>query len=157
VDHWKKGAMRTKKTECGSKRPGSGFTLIELIIVIVIVGILAGIAIPTYANYQARLTLQTALSQVESDLRNIQTKAKATGVNYQAIFSNTATTYQLQGGTYQESNKLPAGVKTVTSTTITYYPAYLQSESTTGTVSFTIRNQNGWLSVNSMGMISSGY
>ncbi|MCX5975810.1 MAG: prepilin-type N-terminal cleavage/methylation domain-containing protein, partial [Coprothermobacterota bacterium] len=61
--------MRTKKTECGSKRPGSGFTLIELIIVIVIVGILAGIAIPTYANYQARLTLQTALSQVESDLR----------------------------------------------------------------------------------------
>lgn len=148
--------MRTKKTECGSKRPGSGFTLIELIIVIVIVGILAGIAIPTYANYQARLTLQTALSQVESDLRNIQTKAKATGVNYLATFPTDTATYLLNG----VPKGLPAGVTiTSSSVTITYFPAYSSTESTsTGTVTLRSRNlANGWLSVNSMGMISSGY
>ncbi|MEI6310469.1 MAG: prepilin-type N-terminal cleavage/methylation domain-containing protein [bacterium] len=147
--------MRTQKTECGSKRPGSGFTLIELIIVIVIVGILAGIAIPTYANYQARLTLQTALSQVESDLRNIQTKAKATGVNYQATFPTDTSTYWLNG----VPKGLPAGVTITNSSiiTITYYPAYSPYESTsTGTVYFDSRNRSdGELGVNSMGMISS--
>jgi prepilin-type N-terminal cleavage/methylation domain-containing protein len=51
------------------RRGRGGFTLIELLIVVVIIGILAGIAIPKFA-----LTKQRAfISAMKSDLRNLMT------------------------------------------------------------------------------------
>ena len=50
-----------------------GFTLIELLIVIVIIGILAAIAIPKFANTKEK----AYLSQMKSDLRNLETAEEA--------------------------------------------------------------------------------
>ena len=60
-------------------RNEKGFTLIELMIVIAIIGILAAIAIPQFNAYRARSYNAGALS----DLRNIQTAMEAYYVDFQ--------------------------------------------------------------------------
>jgi len=70
-----------------------GFTLIELMIVIAIIGILAAIAIPQFNFYRAR----SFNSAAEADLRNAATAQEAYFVDNQAYCGAVGT---LTGSTY---------------------------------------------------------
>jgi prepilin-type N-terminal cleavage/methylation domain-containing protein len=52
-----------------------GFTLVETLIVLVMAGMLLGIALPRFANMRQRMQLDTAAHQLAGDLRRAQVEA----------------------------------------------------------------------------------
>jgi len=61
------------------KNNQKGFTLVELMIVVAIIGILAAIAIPQFAAYRQKAYNSSA----QSDLKNAKTAAEAYYADYQ--------------------------------------------------------------------------
>ncbi|HFC4203697.1 TPA: prepilin-type N-terminal cleavage/methylation domain-containing protein, partial [Neisseria gonorrhoeae] len=58
-----------------------GFTLIELMIVIAIVGILAAVALPAYQDYTARAQVSEAILLAEGQKSAVTAQMKSDGVN----------------------------------------------------------------------------
>jgi prepilin-type N-terminal cleavage/methylation domain-containing protein len=83
------------------QRMRKGFTLIELLIVVVIIGILAAIAIPKFANTKQ----QAYLATLKEDLRNLVTAEEAYFSDF-TTYTGTLTTTQFNpsaGVTYSVS------------------------------------------------------
>ena len=93
-------------------RNRKGFTLIELLIVVVIIGILAAIAIPKFANTKSK----AYVTAMKSDLRNLVTAEEAY-FSDSSKYTSTITDLKYQNSTGTNVPVIAAGAGYWTATT----------------------------------------
>jgi prepilin-type N-terminal cleavage/methylation domain-containing protein len=87
--------MAQPRSEMLSRRVG--FSLLELVLVLVIVGTLAGVAAPRYANSISRYRADLAAQRVAADLHLARRHALISGADETVTFTPASEQYQIVG------------------------------------------------------------
>jgi len=77
----------------------AGFTLIEIILVVVVISVLAGVAVPHFSRSFKNLLVQTTVNQLASVMRYAQGRSIAQRAVIRLIFKENLNAYQLQQAT----------------------------------------------------------
>jgi prepilin-type N-terminal cleavage/methylation domain-containing protein len=99
-----------------------GFTMLEMMIVLVIAGILVTLSFTAWRTYTAQQRLRYGAIQVASGLREAEERAKSERAAYTIAFTGSSSTYVIQrtAGGFVENAALPTGVTPQASDTVTF-------------------------------------
>jgi len=75
---------------------GNGFSMIELIVVMAVMGIAAAIALPNWNSLLPNYALNNATRQVQSELHSIKMRAAAENIGFQFAYAQGASGYTIQ-------------------------------------------------------------
>ncbi|MEM9346543.1 MAG: GspH/FimT family protein [Planctomycetota bacterium] len=76
-----------------SRHSGKGFTLIELVLVMIIVAVIAAIAAPRFAQANARQQIDAAARRIANDLEKAQRQARASSNTAAIKFTTNQDNY----------------------------------------------------------------
>lgn len=104
------------------QRIKSGFTIIEVLVVIFIISVLIGVSAPSFIGVIRNAEINTSLTQVLSDLRKSQATSMAKGTRHGIRFTPGSGNYEMilysESVEVIETRELPAKI-TVLDTTFT--------------------------------------
>jgi len=111
------------------------FTLVELVIVTVILGIFAGIAVPRYSNFVAQNRAESAARRIAADIALARRNARLTSTSQTIQFDASTNSYVVSG---MSSLDNPAGFYTVLLTDEPYSAsiAPISLDDNSGTITF---------------------
>ena len=90
--------------------PNGGFTLLEILVAMGLLGILATFAIPRWSALLPTFRLNSAARQIHSELHNLRGKAAAENVRFQLVYSEGNPDYTTQrAGLPLTTKSLPMG------------------------------------------------
>jgi type IV fimbrial biogenesis protein FimT len=75
---------------------GTGFSMIELIVALAVMGIVAAIALPNWNSLLPGYALNNSTRQVQSELHNIKMRAAAENIGFQLVYLQGASGYAIQ-------------------------------------------------------------
>jgi len=84
-------------------RCGRGYTLVEILVGVVMLGIIAGVSLPSFVGFMERSRLDAAVRQLAEDVREARSRATTKGWEYRIFgYNSTGTSpfrnqYRLMG------------------------------------------------------------
>jgi len=106
--------MRMSRTD-GIRGPERGFTLIEMIVVLAIIGLITALALPVMTGSQAKAETRMAAREIAAGLRMTRTLAMTGDVTEAFLIDTAKGTYRV-GST--ASRQVPKGVRLLLVTTV---------------------------------------
>jgi len=139
----------------------AGFTLVEILLSVVIIGMLTALSVPVYESFVRRNDLDLTTQQLASILRRAETYARAVstdtvwGVEVQSstITLFQGTSFATRNTAYDETLSIPGSV-TMSGLTEVQFAKFTALPNTTGNITLTsTTNDTRTVTVNAKGMV----
>ena len=102
-------------------RASSGFTMVELMIVVAIAGILLALAAPSFTESMGRRRLEGVANELRSDLHFAKSQAASSNTSVSLVTTTSGYTISNSGTTFKQAT-LDSTVRVTNAATITFEP-----------------------------------